>query len=162
MGRPPGDGFSPNHVWLVSGQDAGPGMCTQAPPPQAALGAMCTILEISGQFPRVPALVTRETEALPLTKRTVHFSEATLPAVLPPPQRQSVQGGTGDLGAGVGPATVPRQVERTRVGGTHAHGTVLRGGPRPAPAWEAKTLVLAQTVLPCPEVTNLDPAAFTL
>ena len=50
-----------------------------------------------------------------------------------PPHRQSAQGGPGDLGPGLGPATVMRQVKRARAGGPQDHGRVLQGGLRPAP-----------------------------
>ena len=36
-----------------------------------------------------------------------------------PPHHQSAQGGPGDLGPGLGPATVMRQVKRARPGGPH-------------------------------------------
>ena len=51
---------------------AHPGLPTTSLP-QASLGATRPTLEISGQVPRVPGLVTRETEALPATQRTTHF-----------------------------------------------------------------------------------------
>ena len=46
----------------------------QAGSPTASLPrTTCPAFEISGQVPRVPGLVSRETEALPATQRTTRF-----------------------------------------------------------------------------------------
>ena len=132
-GRPPGEGFCPSRGWPVSGPDSEPRMRTQAPPTQASLGATCPTLEEPGQDPRFPGHVTRETEARPAPRGPHIFPWPHFPAVLPLPHQQSAQGGPGDLGPGLGPATVMRQVKRARGGGPHDHGRVLQGGLRPAP-----------------------------
>ena len=130
----------------------------QVPPAPASLRATHPTHEITGQVPRVPELVTRETEALPATQRTVCFPLAhTSHQLSQPPQRQSAPGILGDRGLwpGVGHGSPPGGV--AQAGGTHAHRGVLPWGlrdepclgglrvllwlklPHPAPSWQTWT-----------------------
>ena len=93
-------------------------------------------------------------------QRTSHFPLATLPSSSPTPASAECPGRTWGPGARAGPATVMRQVKRARAGGPHHRGRVLQGPLRPAPRLGPKSLALAQTAPPCPEVskwTHLPP-----
>ena len=98
-GRSPGNGFSPRPNWLVSGQDAGLGRHRTGLRQSLPLVNYPT-LEISGQVPSNPGLLTQETEALPATQRTSHFPLATLHSSSPAPAEAECPGRTWGPGAG--------------------------------------------------------------
>ena len=109
---------------------AGPG---QAAPQEASLGATSPTLDISGQVHRVPRVVSMELEALPQPRGPRVFPWLTLPTPSPTPQRKTAREELGTWGQDGVLATVPRQVEWARAGGTQAHGCVLLWGLRPVP-----------------------------
>ena len=104
------------------------------PLPQAYLGAMCPTLEIPGQIHGVPGIVSGQLEALPAAQRTARFPEDHTSQWVSHPGRSRVpREDLGTWGRDGGPATVLRQVERARAGGTQAHGPVLLWGLKPRP-----------------------------
>ena len=102
-------------------------------PPEASLWATCPTLEISCQVHKVPGTVSVELDAFPAVQRTARFpGDHTAEQVSHPGKGGVHREEPGPWGQDREPATVPCQVERVWVGGTHAHGPLLPWGVRPA------------------------------
>ena len=102
-GRPPGDDFCASRGWPVSGPDSEPRMRTQAPPPQASLGA--TFPPLSNQAgSQVPWASDPGNGSPSCPQRTSHFPLATLPSSSPAPASAECPGRTWGPGARAGPS----------------------------------------------------------
>ena len=142
-GRPPRDGFCPSRGWPISGQDSGSRRRTQSPPLQASLGAICPTLELSGQVPRVPGVLSGETEALPAIQRTALFPFDHTSQQLSHPRRGRMPRedlGTGGCGRG-SPWFPARSRGPLRVGPKLTEGFFL-GDSGLSPAWEGVRVLL--------------------
>ena len=117
-GRPPGDGICQSRRWPVSGQDAGPGRQRAGSPTRSlprGNGPHPGHIRPASQSPWGPVRGTGSSARHPEVRS---FSRGPhLPARLPPRQRQSAREELGTWGREEGPATVPRQLERSRRAG---------------------------------------------
>ena len=104
-----------------------------------------------------------ELDALPATWRTARFPrDHTSWQVSHPRKGRVPREELGTPGQDGGPATVPCQGERARVGGPMPMDGFSRGQSGLRSAWVAKSLALSETPPPCPEAADLDRAASTL
>ena len=136
-GGHPGDGFCLTRSWLVSGQHTGPSRPRAGPPTTSLprgnvphhrgirLGSQGLWAPVRGTGS--PPCHPEDREA----SRGAHFHQVSQPC-----RGRAPRDDPGTPGQGEGPPRDPRRVEPAPAGGTHAHGSVISWGLRPAPLWE--------------------------